>query len=73
MADDFGWMDGYGWMDMDGWMDGWSLVQVRLSLTFAGGLRPPDPPPGGLRPPGPPEVWPSYAPVWGLCADLLEK
>ena len=43
------------------------------SLTLAGGLRPPDPPPGGLRPPGPPEVWPSYAPVWGLCADLLEK
>ena len=22
---------------------------------------------------GPPEVWPGYAPVWGLCADLLEK
>ena len=20
-----------------------------------------------------PEVWPGYAPVWGLCADLLEK
>ena len=22
---------------------------------------------------GPPDVWPGYAPVWGLCADLLEK
>ena len=38
------------------------------SLTVAGELRPPDPPPGRLRPPGPPEVWLSYTIIWGLCA-----
>merc|ERR1712185_344802 len=65
------WLDGHGWMCMD--VDGWSLVQVWSRVTFAGGLRPPDPPPGELRPPGPPGGMAWVRPSMGIMCGPLGK
>ena len=62
LEDDWG-MTGWMWVDVGGCIWMWMYVDVYR----CGGMW------MYMDVGGPPEVWPGYAAVWGLCADLSEK
>ena len=56
-------VDVYGciWM----YMDVYGCVWMWMDVDGCGWMR--------MDVDGPPKVWPGYAPIWGLCADLLKN